>query len=191
MGVKDLARHFTEVWIVNPTANIRNNLAHLDMLQGGAPAPRLTHWVNQTRSLMAYDRKLKNAVSKSVIELMAREGIELRWGMKIEGKAHDLAAAELSSRCAGHLGGKRLTLGDNGSKSGTVLLEERLHSDGCVDMLAAAFGGKVRSTPSIVDNLSKIDWVVSAKKKGPRREFSSYRPETAVIRRKKMATCGK
>ena len=73
--LKELARHFTEVWdSVNPTANIRNNLAHLDMLQGGAPAPRLTHWVNQTRSLMAYDRKLKNAVSKSVIELMAREG---------------------------------------------------------------------------------------------------------------------
>jgi hypothetical protein len=150
--------------------------------------PTLPHWVNQTRSLMAYDRKLKNAVSKSVMELMAREGIRLRWEMKIEGEAHDLAATELSSCCAEHLGGKQLTLGDDGSKSEKVPLEERLHSDGCVEMLAAAFGGTSRSTPSIVDNLSKIDWVASVKKKGPPRDSVQTDPKRPSSGKKKMAT---
>ena len=90
------------------------------MLRGASPAPRLSYWVNQVRQLVAYDRKLKNAVSKSVIELIAREGMELRWIMKIEGTTHELADAELSARRARHLGGKRLTLADTGPKPRTV-----------------------------------------------------------------------
>jgi hypothetical protein len=114
---------------------------------------------------MAYDRKLKNAVSKSVMELMSREGIELRWKMKIEGIAHDLTDAELSSRRATHLGGKRLTLADSGPKPRMVPLEETLHSVGYVAMIATAFDGKMRRTPSIADDLSKVDWKASAEKR--------------------------
>ena len=167
--LKEMAKHFTEVWARtrNTITDIRNNLAHLNMLQGAAPTPQLTHWVNQTRQLMAYDRKLKNAVSKSVMELIAREGIELRW-MKIEGKAHDLADAELSSRCAKHLGGKELTLADKGPKRKTLFLQETLHGDSCVAMVAAAFDGKMRRTASIAENLSKVDWKASGEKKGSR-----------------------
>jgi hypothetical protein len=163
---KELAQHFTEVWVDrNPSTNIRNNLAHLNMLQGNDLAPRLTHWINRTRQLMTYDRKLKNAVSKSVIELMAREGIELRWEMKIDGQAHDLANADLSSRRAKHLGGKQLTLTDAGPKRRRVFLEERLHSDGYVAMIAAAFDGKMRRSASIAENLSRIDWKASTEKR--------------------------
>jgi hypothetical protein len=164
--LKELTRHFTKVWDHgNPVTSTRNNLAHLNMLQGATPTPRLTHWVNQTRRLMTYDRKLKNAVSKSVIELMAREGIELYWEMKIEGSAHDLANAKLSSRCVKHLGGKRLRLRDSGSGGTTVLLEERLHSDGFVDMMADAFGGKARRKTSIVEYVSKVDWEASTERR--------------------------
>jgi hypothetical protein len=191
--LKELARHFTEIWEGNPIRDIRNDLAHLNMLQGAAPAPRLTHSVNQTRRLMAYDRKLKNAVSKSVIELMAREGIELcwkimarvRWETKVEGNAHDLADAKLSSLCAKHLGGKELTLGDNGPKNGTVLLEEKLHSDGCVDMIAAAFGGERRPTTLIVENLLAIDWKASTEKKELQENSVQTGPQRPSSGRKK------
>lgn len=160
--LKDLAEHFTEVWAQgNSNTKIRNELAHLNMLQAAARAPRLSHWVNKTRQLMAYDRKLKNAVSKSVIELMAREGIELRWHVKSEGGAHELADAELSTRRARHLGGKRLTLANSGPKPRTVFVDEGLHSDGCVAMIATAFDGKQRPVVSIDQSLSKIDWKLS------------------------------
>jgi len=185
--LKELARHFTEVWARgNPATNVRNDLAHLNMLQGAAPAPRLTHWVNQTRRLMAYDRKLKNAVSKSVIELMAREGIELRWQMKTGGEAHDLIYAELSSRSAKHLGGKQLTLRDGGPKSRKIQLEERLHGAGFVEMIAATFDGNARRTASIVENLSKVDWKASSADNKRLRETSSKRP--SPNRRKETQT---
>ena len=180
---KELARHFTEVWAQgNPINRIRNDLAHLNMLQGASPAPRLSYWVNQTRQLMAYDRKLKNAVSKSVIELMAREGMELRWTMKSEGHAHELADAELSARHARHLGGKRLTLADSGPKPRTVFVDESLHSDGCVAMIATALDGRRRQAISIEQNLSKIDWKASAESKGISTGHIRLRAKTAVIR---------
>ena len=58
-------------------ADIRNSLMHFRALRRG----RLTYLVNAVRSMMAYDRKLKNAVSKSIIDLMASEGLILEWEM--------------------------------------------------------------------------------------------------------------
>lgn len=111
---------------------------------------------------MSYDRKLKNAVSKSVIELMAREGLELRWTLKVEGSAHQLIEPELSSRRAMHLGGTRLTLAEAGPKPRTVLVEENLHGDVCVAMIAAAFERRWRKAMSIEDHLPRVNWTVSA-----------------------------
>ena len=143
----ELARHFTEVWAdQNVAKNIRNDLAHLNMLQGAQPDPRLTHWTNQTRQLMGYDRELKNAVSKSVIDLSDREGIELKWVMRIERGAHDLTDATLTARRARHLGGKHLTLIGEGSSSRSRLpFEESLHSFAFVAMIATSFDGKARA----------------------------------------------
>ena len=175
--LSELARHFSEVWTQgNPLTRVRNDLAHLNMLRGSVPTPRLTFWVNQTRHLMAYDRKLKNAVSKSVIELVAREGMELRWSIRLEGDAHELADAELSSRRARHLGGKRLTLADAGPKPRAVFMEEGLHGDGYVGMMAAAFGGRWRKTISIEQNLAKVDWKASAERRRPPQESFQVRP---------------
>lgn len=163
--LKQLAAYFPKVWEKkNAITQIRNNLAHLNMLQGDALTPSLTNWINQTRKLMTYDRKLKNAVSKSVIDLMAREGIELCWKMAIFPDAHNLIDATLSSRRATHLGGKRLTLVGKGSERKKVLLEESLHSAGSIAMAAVAFDGYPRPTASIVENLHKIDWKASAEK---------------------------
>jgi hypothetical protein len=173
----ELAKHFSEVWATgNPNAGIRNKLAHLNMVQGTSPAPQLTRWVNRTRQLLAYDRKLKNAVSKSVIELLAREGMELRWTMKIDGTAHELVEAGLSARCARHLGAKRLVLANTGTRPTTVFIDESLHSDGFVSMIAEAFEGRRQQAISIQLNLSRVDWKASAESTKDRRS-SEARPK--------------
>jgi hypothetical protein len=91
--------------------NIRNALSHFNMLRHpkGQPDPApidLTHWVNQTRCLMAYDRKLKNAVSQSVMELLAREGLVLTWQTNSE---HQLVLQSVESQKIAHLGAKQGT----------------------------------------------------------------------------------
>lgn len=161
-----LARHFTEVWVQNNDAkDIRNDLAHLNMLQGADPVPKLTYWINQTRRLMGYDRKLKNAVSKSIIDLIDREGIELKWAMRVERGSHGLADATLAARSATHLGKKQLTL-DGSSGRSRLTLEESLHGLGFVAMIATSFEGKAQAVASIGEHLPKVDWKTSAQR-GP------------------------
>ena len=110
---------------------IRNRSMHFNALQQPDKALQqpdkdlvnLTDEVNGTRRLMAYDRKLKNAVSKSVIELLARENLKLDWEMT----DHRLGGAKVASRTAIHLRDKEI--------------EESLHGDQFVAMVAALFGG--------------------------------------------------
>ena len=103
---------------------IRNRSTHFNALQQpDKDLVNLTDEVNGTRRLMAYDRKLKNAVSKSVIELLARENLKLRWEMT----DHRLRGAKVASRTAIHLRDKEI--------------EESLHGDQFVAMVAALFGG--------------------------------------------------
>lgn len=60
----------------------RNELAHFNCLQQVADPINLTDLINRTRVLMAYDRKQQNAVSKSIIDLLEREGLRIRWAFK-------------------------------------------------------------------------------------------------------------
>ena len=95
----------------DPTVNIRNDLSHFNMLRHpkGQPDPApidLTHWINQTRRLMAHDRKLKNAVSQSVMELLAREGLVLTWQANRE---HQLVLNNVATKKIAHLGAKQGT----------------------------------------------------------------------------------
>lgn len=106
----------------------RNNFAHFTMLRPKKEQSEvelnLTDEVNKARQLMAYDRKLKNAVSKSVIELLHREGLELGWHMK----EHELADCVIRPRTINHLDKKSIT--------------ENLHSMKDVKMVADIFGGE-------------------------------------------------
>ena len=73
----------------NPRAQIRNDFAHQNVLAvGGNNAPvsfvknerrSFTYLVNAVRSLFGYDRKMKNAVSQAVTELLEREGLLIEW----------------------------------------------------------------------------------------------------------------
>ena len=95
------------------------------MLKGGTL--NLTEAVNDTRRLMAYDRKLKNAVSKSVKEMLRREGLDLSWQME----GHQLGSAKIAPRQIEHLDDKNI--------------RENLHGDAFVVMAAAMFDGRTRS----------------------------------------------
>ncbi|OQX30025.1 MAG: hypothetical protein B0D92_00635, partial [Spirochaeta sp. LUC14_002_19_P3] len=108
----------------NPVS-IRNALSHLNMLRNSDPL-ELTHWVNQTRILMAYDRKLKNAVSHSIKKLLLREGIVIHWNMSPGNNEHILSGARIHSKSIKHLNGK-----------GPV---EKLNSDAFCKMVAELFG---------------------------------------------------
>lgn len=68
----------------SPPGQIRNDLAHFNVLDGkrdknSAPKLNLTYLVNAVRSLMSYDRKLKNAVPKAVADILLEHGFVMRW----------------------------------------------------------------------------------------------------------------
>ena len=159
-----IKRLFRDVWEESAALkHVRNRLAHLD-LRGwknskAAPAPQLTDRINDARRLMAYDRKMKNAVTKSVIELMQREGVDIFWSIPEGDAGHGLTGATLSPRTIQHLdkNGVRLSVRDHDPKKKGEPLKERLVSDACVKMLAAAFGGHTSQTESVIEIIDKID----------------------------------
>lgn len=57
----------------------RNYLAHFEVLRKGSAPIALTDLVNRTRGLLSYDKKLSNAVSKSMIDIFERFGLRLEW----------------------------------------------------------------------------------------------------------------
>ncbi|MEX1155231.1 type VI-A CRISPR-associated RNA-guided ribonuclease Cas13a [Parvibaculum sp.] len=157
----DLYRYFglTFDGSKNPLVDIRNNFAHFNMLKNAHLPVDLTNCVNDARKLMAYDRKLKNAVSQSVIELLARENLDLAWMM---GADHRLGAAKLATRQAPHMGGKRDMRDRQPDARGRPVnhaILENLHGGDFVAMAAALFGGTAESRPDIVSlDLDRIDW---------------------------------
>lgn len=140
----------------NGKAKIRNDFAHFNMLKSNNLPVDLTACVNAARDLMAYDRKLRNAVSQSIKELLHREGLDLDWTMDAD---HRLGAATLATRQAQHLGKTRL-LENRGPKPRKRPICENLHGHRYVEMAAALFGrAEARKQPSIVDlDLDAIDW---------------------------------
>lgn len=119
----DLKHWFGHDYLTSNTGSvqIRNDMSHFNMLRG--ERVNLTVLVNRTRQMMRYDRKLKNAVSLSIIELLEREGLLLKW----RNVGHDLAAATISIKQAAHLGGKSIV--------------ENLHGDIYGEMVAELFDG--------------------------------------------------
>lgn len=156
-----LKPHFGEVWQDrNEETVIRNNFAHFNMLQGGASVPNLTACVNDARRLMAYDRKLKNAVSKSIKELLLREGFSLAWTMD---NSHKLDDAYVGPNFATHLTGTKLSLNVKKAGKGNdkkISICEPLHSQMLVSMLAQLFGGKVKAGHRGIEalDLDRVGW---------------------------------
>ncbi|MFD0915005.1 type VI-A CRISPR-associated RNA-guided ribonuclease Cas13a [Pseudahrensia aquimaris] len=102
---------------------IRNDLAHYNVisnilygqnvLKDGSRKLRrpaiwsLSYVVNAVRSLFSYDRKMKNAVSGSIIRILEREGFGLRWSMRDDRLQHAkvIPLLEMHLSMAGRLAG--------------------------------------------------------------------------------------
>ena len=102
---------------------IRNSLAHFRAFQRGY-SPDFTQIVNDVRDLMAYDRKLKNAVSKSIIDLLEKHGFLLNWTSASD---HLLTGPTVQSKEIKHLKKRYLV--------------ERLHGKEAITMMAGLFSG--------------------------------------------------
>ena len=108
---------------------IRNALAHFDFLgnvwSDNLTRPDFTIYVNKVRDLMAYDRKLKNAVSKSVIDILDEEGFTLTWDMNDE---YRLCSPVIESKKLQHF------------KKSRKKISEPMHNDQLVAMVSSLFG---------------------------------------------------
>lgn len=87
--------------------DLRNRLSHFNMLRKESGHTDLqpiclTNEVNNARKLMSYDRKLKNAVAKSIMELLDREGFSLRWTMAVQNDLHLLRGATVETHRIAH-----------------------------------------------------------------------------------------
>ncbi len=113
---------FGPTYFQSELVTIRNRFSHFNMLQGTPQKVDLTCEVNQARQLMAYDRKLKNAISQSIIEMLAREGLKLTWTTN---RDHRLQFEKVESEQIMHLNNKTL--------------KETLHSDAYCEMVKNLF----------------------------------------------------
>lgn len=126
---------------LNGPKQIRNDFAHYNVInRSGETGVDLTKATNAVRSLFGYDRKLKNAVSKAVIDLLSREGLAINWAMERD----RLIKPEINSGKAEHLtfvkGSKDLKLKLKACGA-LVPLETDLCSPKFVFMARLLFGG--------------------------------------------------
>lgn len=140
---------------------IRNDFAHFNMLHANQPSLKgsLTKAVNDGRKLMAYDRKLKNAVSKSIMELAAREGITIKW---ISNHSHELELCSISTRQALHLENKAR---NNHTRNSHNSISENLHGDSYMRMATALFSDMLAEQKPVKDVLQCDSAKLAAAKK--------------------------
>ena len=117
---------------------IRNALAHFDFLgkawSDNLAQPDFTTYVNKVRDLMAYDRKLKNAVSKSIIDILDEEGFTLEWKMNDE---YRLCSPVIKSKKLQHF------------KESSKKIPEPMHNDHLVAMVSSLFGQQESARRSV------------------------------------------
>lgn len=145
--VEDLDKYFDHLMHKDK----RNKLAHFNMLQKEV-CPNLTTEINDCRQLMSYDRKLKNAVSKSISDLLTREGLTIKWDMDSGGKGHNLTKAKVSTGQIKHI------------EDGNIW--ENLHGEDYVQMVASLLRGEfVESNKNDILNFdcSKLNGQVKSK----------------------------
>lgn len=145
----------------NFLSEIRNDLSHLNSLHQEPANLNLTALVNRARTLMSYDRKLKNAVSLSIKELLERESLLLRWSIAgrygtAEAKVHEVADAKIKGKTAKHLGGWTLRLK---ACNDAVAISENLCSDHHLNAVARLFAGSADISSDVVDlDLDAVAW---------------------------------
>ena len=131
-------------------AGIRNDLAHFNMLNNNKLNNNklnnnklnnnkknvfpLTHWINQVRTLVCYDRKLKNAVIDSIITIFEKENMEISFTMD---NSHTLSLDKIETKYAKHLGNIPIPQEKDSNKKEAIT--EPLQSETYLNMVRAMF----------------------------------------------------
>jgi hypothetical protein len=79
----------------------RNYFAHFNMLRD--EKLDMTKYINKARDLMAYDRKLKNAVAESIIDIFKKEGMDISFSCENKDNKHELKRQKVDSQIIYHL----------------------------------------------------------------------------------------
>lgn len=113
--------HYKKVLFCVPNPyGIRNDIAHFNYLSKNEKDENkktsIIQLINNTRDLLSYDRKLKNAVTKSIIEIFDKHGMELH--LEFE-NYHKLKVVSVEPKKLYHLG----TKGEKGITTNQVHLE--------------------------------------------------------------------
>lgn len=109
IALLDRDKEYTNANTVNYTEKssikIRNYIAHFNYLTEKNINYSIIELINNLRELMDYDRKLKNAVAKSIIDIFDRNGMELR--MDFDYSEHKLKVKGIKPKKIYHLGTKK------------------------------------------------------------------------------------
>lgn len=109
IALLDRDKEYTNTNTVNYTEKssikIRNYIAHFNYLTEKNINYSIIELINNLRELMDYDRKLKNAVAKSIIDIFDRNGMELR--MDFDYSEHKLKVKGIKPKKIYHLGTKK------------------------------------------------------------------------------------
>jgi hypothetical protein len=83
---------------------IRNHIAHFNYLTKAADGYSIMDLVNNLRRMMFYDRKLKNAVTKALIKLFDKHGMELKLKCDTNVKPDVISVESIEPKKIYHLG---------------------------------------------------------------------------------------
>jgi hypothetical protein len=97
--------YFKRLFLCNNYSDTRNHIAHFNYLTKSAANYSLIDLINQLRELLHYDRKLKNAVAKTFIDLFDKHGMVLK--LKFDSQMHQLQVGSITSKIIFHLGTKK------------------------------------------------------------------------------------
>ena len=103
--------------------DFRNYLAHFNYISAGElPKYSILDMMKETRNMLGYDRKLKNAVTKAVIKVLDKNGIDVTFSLD-EG-THRFTIKGIQSKNMVHLKGEKK---ENKNKNKSVLIP--IHSE--------------------------------------------------------------
>lgn len=171
---RDLFLEFFEpekIWKINSQQNFaefltdittkRDHITHFTNYSPTTPSNiNVTDICNDLRELFGYDRKMKNAIARSFIDLLDREGFKLEWQMT---QNHKLSAAQLKSKDIFHLNKiylkEEITNTGSNKKTKQIYVTEKFHSERFVKMISSLF-----KSPSIsLTKSGKTDKKITAK----------------------------
>ena len=120
MKNKGIYNNLDDLFFISKNTDKRNDFAHFNSLRKKGTI-NLTQLLNDARKLMHYDRKLKNSVAKSVVTLLEKDNLSIKFDMK----EYELSCKNIEAKEIEHFKNKEI--------------KERLQAKKYVDAIAKLF----------------------------------------------------